>query len=305
MSLLGQIHKFFGLGRNLVTLAIVTILVGFWSTPSMSEAFKLGPKKCQGCHKAEYTVWEKSPHAKSFKKIHKSKKAKKIVKAVGGKRMKKEALCANCHYTSVKKGKKLKIVAGPSCESCHGAASDWINIHNAKKPKAEKIAAASAKGMIWPSQLFDVATNCNSCHGLANPKLKGEKIKAMLDAGHPINPDFELVKYSQGVVRHRFYPPKVTENQVMSPAGMSRMYVIGQAANLVAATGSLSKSSHPAYQAAQKKRIATAKAILTKIPEAAKLVSAPTKENGRALWEAIKAKDLTSVVGSKLPKDFK
>ena len=42
-----------------------------------------------------------------------------------------------------------------------------------------------------------------------------------------------------------------------------------------------------------------------KIPEASKLVSAPTKENGRALWEAIKAKDLTSVVGSKLPKEFK
>ena len=71
MNLLGQIRKIFGLGRTLVTLAIVTILVGFWSTPSMSEAFKLGPKKCQGCHKAEYTVWEKSPHAKSFKKIHK------------------------------------------------------------------------------------------------------------------------------------------------------------------------------------------------------------------------------------------
>ena len=78
MSLLGQIHKFFGLGRTLVTLAIVTILVGFWSTPSMSEAFKLGPKKCQGCHKAEYTVWKKAPTQSLLKKSISQRKQRKL-----------------------------------------------------------------------------------------------------------------------------------------------------------------------------------------------------------------------------------
>ena len=126
-----------------------------------AEPFKVGPQKCQGCHKAEAKVWSETKHTKSFKKIHKSKTAKKIVKAVGGKRMKKTALCASCHYTVAKKSAsaKPKLVAGPSCESCHGAASEWINIHNAKGPKADKIKAASAKGMIWPSQLFDVAAH--------------------------------------------------------------------------------------------------------------------------------------------------
>ena len=58
--------------------------------------------------------------------------------------------------------------------------------------------------MIWPAQLFDVASNCMSCHGLANPALSAEHAAAMLDNGHPLKPDFELVAYSQGTVRHRF-----------------------------------------------------------------------------------------------------
>jgi len=279
---------------------------------STAEPFNLGPKKCQECHKAEFTVWKGTPHAKSFKKIHKSKKAKKIVKAVGGKRMKKAALCASCHYTTAKKAAsaKPKLVAGPSCESCHGAASDWFSIHNNKKvPKADRIKEASAKGMIWPSQLYDVAANCNSCHGLAHANLTGENIKAMLDAGHPINPDFELVKFSQGAVRHRFYPPKVTENQVMTAPEMARMFVIGQAANLVGASAAMSKSDHAAYKAAQQKRIATAtnllKSIVGQVPEAGKVIASPNAANGRALAAAIASKDLSGAVGGNLPKKFK
>ena len=290
---------------------LATIFFVYGSSTLTAEPFKVGPKKSQACHKAEAEVWSGTKHAKSFKKIHKNKKAKKIVKAVGGKRMKKAALCASCHYTVAQKSAsaKPKLVAGPSCESCHGAASDWINIHNKKGPKAERMKAASAKGMIWPSQLYDVAANCNSCHGLARASLSGENIKAMLDAGHPMNADFELVKYSQGSVRHRFYPPKVTENQVMPPAEMARMFVIGQAANLVSASAAISKSGHAGYKAAQKKKIATATAILksvsSQVPEAGKVVSSPTADNGRALAAAIASKDLSGAVSGKLPKNFK
>ena len=277
-----------------------------------AEPFKLGPQKCQECHKAEAKVWKGTPHAKSYKKIHKSKKAKKIVKAVGGKRMKKTSLCATCHYTAVKKSAsaKPKLIAGPSCESCHGPASDWISIHNNKKiPKPDRLKQASAKGMIWPSQLYDVAANCNSCHGIAQAILTGDNVKAMLGAGHPLNPDFELVKYSQGAVRHRFYPPKVTENQVMTPQEMARMFVIGQAANLVSASAALSKTDHAGYKAAQQKKIAAATEVLNsvagEVPEAGKVVASPTAENGRALAAAIASKDLSGTVGKNLPKSFK
>ncbi len=309
-------------GKFLLLAAMAGMILFFQPAASQAESFNLGPKKCQECHKAEVEVWEATPHATSFKSIHKSKKAKAIVKAVGGKRMKKEALCAGCHYTTTKKnaGAKPKLAAGPSCESCHGPASDWFAIHNnygAGKTaatedaahKAARIKNASTKGMIWPTQLFDVAANCNSCHGMAAAALPGDKIKAMLDAGHPINAEFEVVEYSQGVVRHRFYPPKVTENQKMTKAEMARLFVVGQAANLVSATSSMSKTDHAAYKAAQQKRIAAATAVLKSIagqvPEAGKVVASPTPENGRALAAAVAGKDLSGAVGSKLPTSFK
>ena len=70
--------------------AIVAIFITVWlSSASASEPFAEGPKKCQECHEAEYDVWKETPHAKSYKKIHKTDKAKAIVAAIGVKSMKK------------------------------------------------------------------------------------------------------------------------------------------------------------------------------------------------------------------------
>ncbi len=265
-------------------------------------ADKVGPDVCKKCHTAEHGVWEGTPHFTSFKSIHKNKKAKKIVKAIGDKRMKKSDTCANCHYTLL--GAKAKAKAGPSCESCHGAAKEWLDIHNDKKnPNAIK--DAIAKGMIHSSMIYDIAANCMDCHGLANANLAGDTASTMLDNGHPLNPNFELVEYSQGVVRHRFYPPDVKSNQEMTDAQKSVYYLVGQAAALVSATEAISKTDAAAYVDGQNKRIANAKAALEGIPEAATLLGAPTHENGRAFGEAIKGKDFTAQVGSKLPSSYK
>jgi hypothetical protein len=305
--------------------AVVTVGLlfgGFGVSNTALAAFKVGAKKCQECHTGEAKVWEASAHFKSYKAIHKDKRAKKIVKAVGDKRMKKSATCALCHYTVAQKdsGAKAKRVSGPSCESCHGAASDWIAVHNdygkgvkrngePAAHKAERIKKSEAAGMVRPDRLFDVAANCMSCHGLANPDLDAKAAVAMLDNKHPFNADFELVKYSQGTVRHRFYFPDVTVNKEMTDAEKSQMYIVGQAAALVSAMSAASKSDHPKYKAAQEQRIATAKAALElvkgQVPEAAKMLSDPTAANGRALAEAVKGKDLSGAVGGKLPKKYK
>ncbi len=305
------------------TAIVAGLLLGsFGVSNSAFAAFKVGAKKCQECHTAEAKVWEGTKHFKSYKAIHKDKRAKKIVKAVGDKRMKKSATCALCHYTAAQKkaGAKAKLVSGPSCESCHGAASDWIAVHNdygkgvkrdgeSADHKAARIEKSIAAGMVRPDRLYDVAANCMSCHGLANPELDAKAAAAMLDNEHPLNPDFELVKYSQGTVRHRFYPPDVTANKKMTPAEMSQMYVVGQAAALTSAMAAVSKSDHPKYKAAQDKRIANAKAALElvkgQVPEATAFLSDPSVANGRALAAAVKGKDLSGAVGGKLPKDFK
>ena len=309
------------LSRMLRTTAFIFATFVFatmqFSAPASAEPTAVGPEKCEKCHRDEAKVWKGSRHAKSFKKIHKNKIAKKIVKAVGEKRMKRSAICATCHYTTIEKKGKAKPIAGPSCESCHGKASDWISVHNdyggagAKREsetaehKVARLKNAKAAGMIHSSMLYEIAENCMSCHGLANDKLSGEHASAMLDNGHPLNPNYEIVKYSQGSVRHRFYPPNVTENQVMSQAQMARLYVIGAAAALVSATNAIKKTKHPKYVDAQNARIAKAKAVLGKIPDAANLLSSPSAEAGKALAAAIKDKDLSSLVGAELPTSFK
>ena len=292
------------------------------SNSAFATAFKVGAKKCEECHTAEAKVWEGTKHFKSYKKIHKDKRAKKIVKAIGEKRMKKSATCKLCHYIEAQKdaGAKKKLVSGPSCESCHGAASDWIAVHNdygkgvkrageSADHKAARIKQSEAAGMVRPERLYDVAANCMSCHGLANPKLDAKNAATILDKEHPLDPNFELMKYSQGSVRHRFYPPDVTANKEMTDAEKSQMYVVGQAAALVSATMATSNSDHPKYKAAQEKRIAVAKAALDsvkgQVPEAGKLLAEPTPANGRAFAEAVKGKDLTGAVGGNLPKEFK
>lgn len=288
---------------------------------SYAEPYNQGPKRCQECHDAEHGVWSETAHAKSYKTVHKKKEAKEILAAVSDdKSMKRSPICTTCHYTMVQKSESSKASPrfGPSCESCHGASSNWIAIHNdygganvkredeSAAHKAERKKNASAAGMIWPSERFEVAMNCMSCHGLSAPGVDGEVLAGMLEAGHPIEPDFELVRYSQGQVRHRFYPPDVTTNAELDKAGLAQLFVEGQAAKLVSATEAktrVSKSANEQYKSAQLKRIADAKSALSKVklPEAAALIENPTRANAKALVAAIKGQDLSTSVGSLLP----
>ncbi|MEK9629936.1 MAG: cytochrome c family protein [Nitrospinota bacterium] len=287
-----------------------------------ADAFVRGAKLCEECHEEEFKIWEKTKHYTSFRTVHREPKdsskpsPKKILSAVGGqKRMKRNETCYLCHYTLEKKdaGAKPQAKSGTSCESCHGPSSDWLKIHDnyggkdvkreaeSADHKAKRIADSKAAGLIWPTMKYEVAENCMTCHGLANPNLKADDLAKMLGAGHPINPDFELVKYSQGSVRHRHYPPNMKTNAEMTPKEQAEFFVIGQAAALVSATSVMSKSKEAKYIEAQKKRAENARAALSGVAEAAELLASPTRENALKLAAAIAGKDLTGAVGSKLP----
>jgi hypothetical protein len=305
-------------------LFLLAVFAYFISFPSMinAEPFVKGAKLCEECHEEEFKVWENTKHYTSFRSVHREPKdaskpsPKKILKAVGGqKRMKRNKTCYLCHYTPEKKDADAKhqIKSGTSCESCHGASSDWLPLHDnyggkdvkreAESPdhKAKRIADSTAAGLIWSSMKYEIAENCMTCHGLANPNLKADDLAKMLGAGHPINPDFELVKYSQGSIRHRHYPPNMKVNAEMSPKQQAEFYAIGQAAALVSATGVMSKTKEPKYVEAQKKRVENAKAALSGVSEAAELLASPSRENALKFTTAIEGKDLTGNVGSKLP----
>ncbi len=289
----------------LTALAVATFALGLTilPEPSISAAvLKQGPEKCKKCHKAEHGVWEGSAHGKSFRDIHKRDKAKDIAKKIGGGNMRKNALCQQCHFTLIDKRGRPRPDAGPSCESCHGNATSWIEIHNdEKRPKSERRQETTAMGMIWPDMKYDIAENCFGCHGMS--KLKGSEIDALLDAGHPINGDYEIVRYSQGSVRHRFYPPNIKSNAKMTTAEISNFYAVGQLVSLVDAHEAMKKSSHPKYRAALQKRIDLAKKVVATLPGAGGVLGSPSEANARKVLGTIATQDLGAKMGSFLPAE--
>ncbi len=305
------------ISRSGLAIVVFGCLLSF-SSPAAPHY--VGPVACQECHKAEFEVWDKTRHAVSFKDLHRNEKVKDILAAVGGdKNIRKNALCTQCHYTLEQADASATPMAKTtvSCEKCHGAASDWIKIHNdyggpnAKREtesaahKTARLTQAVAAGMVRPGSLYDLAANCLGCHSMARSSIDGDTISKMLTAGHPLKNDYELVKYLQGTVRHRFYPPDVTKNADMTPAELARTFVVGRAAMLVTATGALGKTSNAAYKEAMQTEIKAATSALQAVkstPEAAALLAAPTEENARKLASAIASKDLTAEVGAMLPK---
>jgi hypothetical protein len=298
---------------TLLTLVFLVFVAGTASAAPFAEGFR----KCQECHEAEVAVWKETKHSKSFNDVHKKESAAKILAAAGGgASMRQNATCVLCHYTETKASATAKpqIASGPSCESCHGASSEFRDVHNfygegvadASKEspanKAKRLAAATKAGMIWSFMTYDIAANCMECHGLAQPKLKGDVLAKMLEAGHPGEPEFELVRYSQGTVRHRYYPPNVDKNAEMTPAELSRLYIVGQSAKLVSAIAAAGKGGGEKYAALQKKREVDSRAALqavADVPEVKAVLDKPSADAARKLADALKGKDLSAKV--KLP----
>jgi hypothetical protein len=287
-------------------------MVAVTLTPRPKIGFVQGPNVCKSCHAAEYKVWSATEHFKDFADVHKSPKTPAILDAAGGdKNMRKNQTCQLCHYTLVQDDASDpgEAKAGPSCESCHGASSEWIDIHNAKDtPLDQRVTQTMAKGMIRSNMHYEVAENCMSCHGLARADVDPDIMGKMLAAGHPVSPDFELVRYSQGTVRHRFYPPDVDNNKAMSPPELSRLFVTGQAAKLISALWAASRSNVPQYKQVQTARADLARKALSagqSVPEIAEFLRAPSEASAHKLVQAIETKDLSAQFGSQLSTDYK
>jgi hypothetical protein len=294
-------------------------LLGSIAGTATAAPFAEGFRKCQECHEPEVEVWKQTKHFKSYNEIHKKESAAKILAAAGGgASMRQNSTCVMCHYTETKASETAKpqVASGPSCESCHGASSEFRDVHNfygdgvadASKEtaanKAKRIAAATKAGMIWSFMTYDVAANCMDCHGLAQPRLKGDVLAKMLEAGHPGEPEFELVRYSQGSVRHRYYPPNVNTNAEMNAADLARLYIVGQAAKLVSATTAAGKSTQPQYAALQKKREQASRSALqavADVPEVKAVLDKPSADTARRMADALKGKDLSAKVKAQLP----
>lgn len=198
----------------------------------------VGANECIECHESEIKAWQGSQHYAN-KDLHKSEKALEIARNMGitsAAAIQKSGLCTQCHFTVQKIGSgPAKVIDGVSCESCHGGALDWIDVHNTgdrrdaddtPEKRAKRVAEATAAGMIPPTDFQAIAANCYSCHIITNEELVNK-------GGHPArSPEFELVAWMSGEVRHNFFDSK-GETNAETPKERKRMlYIAGIALQL-------------------------------------------------------------------------
>jgi hypothetical protein len=200
----------------------------------------MGPDACVKCHQAEVQHWQTTPHCQTFEELHRSSESKAIADRLDLKSVKRNDVCTQCHYTNQQSEGKDRIIAGISCESCHGAARNWIELHgNYGAPGAtresesplhrrERREQSIAAGMNNPENLYLLARQCLACHTTPDERLVNV-------GGHRAGSDeFELVAWSQGLVRHNFLRGGGTHNQPSDPARLRVMYVVGVMADLEA-----------------------------------------------------------------------
>jgi hypothetical protein len=241
-----------------------------------------GPNACSECHKKEAEAWQESHHFKTFKEMPRRKEGQEIGDRMGIRRINREGLCLNCHFTVQQSGKAIKPVAGISCESCHGGGKEWIKIHSeysgktqSTESEAERAARwqkAESLGMIRPGNIYRLAKNCYSCHVVPQEDLVNV-------GGHTVGSPFELVSWSQGEVRHNTWYSKGA-NQEADAARKRILYVVGLAVDIEVALRTIAKANVRklyAFQMAQRadkarKQLAQVANAAPGVPELAKIV---------------------------------
>lgn len=221
----------------------------------------MGPDSCTKCHEAEMLSWRETPHFATFETLHRMPEAKAIADKLGLRSVKRNDECTKCHFTVQEVDGHDRVIAGVSCESCHGAGRDWIELHadyggptvtratESPEHRKQRIDASIAAGMNNPANLYLVARQCLACHTSPNERLVNV-------GGHAAGtPEFELVAWSQGKVRHNFLQSGGKVNAPSSPERLRVMYIVGVLADLEAslrATAAASEQATYGVSAAQR-----------------------------------------------------
>ena len=228
-----------GLGAALTASEVAPLRAGARAAgrgqPRGSQTY-LRPSKCVQCHDHDRQAakWQREEplalkgkaHFATLKQLD-GTKAAGFAKALGIDPFDLKGACVKCHATVFRGDAN----AGVSCESCHGPASGWNELHQQKGSYAKAVAAGKRDLRDQPAAIARV---CVECHVVSDRRLAA--------AGHPTGEAFDagvslqkLVHWNRG---HDFAQ--------VSAAGRSAG--AGRAPAPVAAA--LPRSSGPAPQSA-------------------------------------------------------
>ncbi len=247
--------------RKMIWLVSVLILDASGSplhaaeTDRISVAIQCDPAKvvgsdtCTKCHENEMRVWHETPHFATFDTLHRKPEAKAIADKLGLGSVKRNETCVKCHYTQQQVDTRVRVVSGVSCESCHGAAKEWLELHadyggpnltkadETPEHRQQRVSKSVAAGMNNPANLYLIARQCLGCHTTPNEELVNT-------GGHNAGSrEFELVAWSQGMVRHNFLQTNGTSNAVAAQEELRAMFVVGLMADLEASLRATAKAT--------------------------------------------------------------
>jgi len=262
--------------------------------PQCNPALVVTADSCAKCHANEVSVWKQTPHFQTFEKLHRNPRAKEISSLMGQRSIKRGNVCIGCHYTTQLDGDRKRVVSGVSCESCHGAAADWLNLHNdyggptatreseSDIHRKQRIATSVNAGMRNPSNIYQVARSCLQCHTVPNEKLVNTGTHL------PGSERFELVAWSQGMVRHNFLRTDGKSNAKNSQERLRVMFIAGQIADLEFSTRATAQASERAtYGLTVANRAAT---VATRLYEIQQVVNNPELETALLAFSRAKLK---------------
>src|SRR4051812_48854929 len=150
--------------------------------PARDTTKIIGPDQCAKCHQPEVQQWMHTPHYATYESLHRMPRAKEIADKLGLQSIKRNDVCTQCHYTKQIEDGRERVVAGVSCESCHGGARDWVALHNdyggpsatkaseSAEHRTKRVAESVAKGMNNPHNIYLIARQCYDCHTVPNEK---------------------------------------------------------------------------------------------------------------------------------------
>ncbi len=188
----------------------------------------------------EVTVWiERDPHAQAFRVLS-NELSKQIVDRLKlGVPATEAQRCLRCHSpfdVSPVRGAKTTLADGVSCESCHGAAQDWLGPHTVagwrQRPAEEK----QSLGMRETRNLHARTEACAACHVGTAPKdgAPGDDVDHdLIAAGHPAL-KFELTAYLAKMPKHWEERLPGTSSPP-GPAFEAQAWAVGQVTNAAAA----------------------------------------------------------------------
>lgn len=143
----------------------------------------IGAKKCAMCHQAantgaQFKLWQASAHAKAYATLAGDKAKAIAAEKKLDKPPQASPQCLKCHVTAFPVMDKLvpgkiTLEEGVSCESCHGAGSEYSKMATMKAVTAGT-QDPKAVGLVMPT-----AEVCQRCHNAESPTFKEFKFAEM------------------------------------------------------------------------------------------------------------------------------